>query len=63
MPDAVTAVWPRTVVQTCIVHLLRNSFRYAARRHRDAVAKVLKPVYTAPTEAETRERCAEFADS
>lgn len=56
-------MWPRTVVQTCIVHLLRNSFRYAARRHRDAVAKALQPVYTAPTEAETRERCAEFADS
>jgi len=27
LPDAVTTVWPRTIVQTCIVHLLRNSFR------------------------------------
>ncbi|CCH29330.1 hypothetical protein BN6_20080 [Saccharothrix espanaensis DSM 44229] len=32
LPDAVTTVWPRTVVQTCVVHLLRNSFRYAALR-------------------------------
>lgn len=30
LPDAVETVWPRTIVQTCVVHLLRNSFRYAA---------------------------------
>ncbi|MBB4966907.1 transposase-like protein [Saccharothrix violaceirubra] len=63
LPDAVTTVWPRTVVQTCVVHLLRNSFRYAARQHWDAVAKALKPVCTAPTEAAARERFAEFVDA
>ncbi|MEV0682161.1 IS256 family transposase [Actinosynnema sp. NPDC050436] len=63
LPDAVTTVWPRTVVQTCIVHLLRNSFRYAGRQHWAAVAKALKPVYTAPTEAAARERFAEFAEA
>ncbi|WP_438453463.1 transposase, partial [Streptomyces asiaticus] len=31
LPDAVETVWPRTVVQTCIVHLIRNSIRYVAR--------------------------------
>jgi mutator family transposase len=31
-PDAIGAVWPQAVTQTCIVHLLRNSFRYASRR-------------------------------
>ncbi|MFD3330911.1 IS256 family transposase, partial [Streptomyces sp. NPDC058701] len=41
LPDAVEAVWPRTVVQTCVVHLLRNSFRYAARQDWDKIAKVL----------------------
>ena len=51
LPEAVEQVWPQTIVQTCIVHLLRNSFRYAARQHWDAIAKALKPVYTAPTEA------------
>ena len=60
LPDAITAVWPRTVTQTCVVHLLRNSFRYAGRQHWDAIAKALKPVYTAPTEAAARERFAEF---
>lgn len=47
LPDAIGTVWPRAVTQTCIVHLLRNSFRYAARRHWATVAKALKPVYTA----------------
>jgi putative transposase len=63
LPDAVTTVWPRTIVQTCVVHLLRNSFRYAGRQHWAAIAKALKPVYTAPTEAAARERFAEFTEA
>jgi putative transposase len=51
LPDAVETVWPRTIVQTCVIHLLRNSFRYAARQDWDKIAKKLKPVYTAPNEA------------
>src|ERR1700676_4091467 len=47
LPDAVSAVWEKTIVQTCIVHLLRNSFKYASKRDWAAVAKDLKPVYTA----------------
>src|SRR3954468_24934482 len=61
LPDAITTVWPQTITQTCVVHLLRNSFRYAGRQHWDAIAKALKPVYTASTEAAARERFAEFA--
>jgi putative transposase len=63
LPDAIAEVWPQTVVQTCIVHLLRNSFRYAGRQHWDAIAKALKPVYTAPTEAAATERFLEFAEA
>lgn len=44
LPDAVETVWPKTTVQTCVVHLLRNSFRHAARQDWDKIAKVLKPV-------------------
>lgn len=40
------------------MHLLRNSFRYAGRQHWAAIAKALKPVYTAPTEAAAKERFA-----
>jgi putative transposase len=61
LPDAITAVWSQAITQTCVVHLLRNSFRYAGRQHWDAIAKALKPVYTASTEAAARERFAEFS--
>ncbi|MFE0547811.1 IS256 family transposase [Streptomyces sp. NPDC058891] len=63
LPDAVEAVWPRTTVQTCVVHLLRNSFRYAARQDWDKIARVLKPVYTAATEEAALDRFADFADA
>ncbi|MGI5185538.1 IS256 family transposase [Dactylosporangium sp. CA-152071] len=61
LPDAVATVWPRTVVQTCIVHLLRNSFKYASRKDWTAIAAALKPVYTAPSEQAALDRFAEFA--
>ena len=63
LPDAVTAIWPQTVVQTCVIHLLRNSFRYASKKDWPALAKDLKPVYTAPTEAAALARLADFADT
>jgi putative transposase len=63
LPDAITAVWPATITQTCVVHLLRNSFRYAGRQHYDAIAKALRPVYTAPTEAAAMERFLEFCET
>jgi transposase-like protein len=63
LPDAVGTVWPRTIVQTCVVHLLRNSFRYAARQDWDKIAKALRPVYTAATEDAATERFVEFAEA
>jgi putative transposase len=63
LPDAIGSVWPAAITQTCIVHLLRNSLRYAGRQHWDAIAKALKPVYTAPTEAAAKERFAEFTQA
>jgi transposase-like protein len=49
LPDAVTNVWPRTIVQTCIVHLIRNTFRLVPSQDRDAVKRDIKPIYTAPS--------------
>lgn len=63
LPESIEAVWPKAITQTCVVHLLRNSFRYAARQHWDALAKSLRPVYTAPTEAAALERFLEFAQA
>jgi transposase-like protein len=62
LPDAIATVWPQAITQTCIVHLLRNSFRYAGRQHWDAIAKALRPVYTAATESAAMERFLEFAE-
>jgi putative transposase len=46
-PEAIEAVFPRTTVQTCIVHLIRHSLKYVPRREREQVARDLKPIYTA----------------
>jgi putative transposase len=46
-PEAIEAIFPETIVQTCIVHLIRNSLKYVPRREREQVARDLKPIYTA----------------
>jgi len=46
-PDAIEAAYPQAVVQTCIVHLIRNSMAYAAWKERKAIAASLKPIYQA----------------
>jgi putative transposase len=48
LPEVVANVWPQTIVQTCIVHLIRNTFRLASRRDWDAMKRDIKPIYTAP---------------
>ena len=63
LPSAVAQVWPQTVVQACIVHLLRNSFRYTSKKDWSAIAKAFKPVYTAASEAEAAERFVEFTQA
>src|SRR6266545_3352017 len=60
LPDAISTVWPQAITQTCVVHLLRNSFRYASRRDWAAIARDLRPIYTAPTEAAALEALAAF---
>ena len=46
-PDAITAVFPEATVQTCIVHLLRNSLDFVSYKDRKAVAAALKDIYRA----------------
>jgi putative transposase len=46
-PEAIEAVYPKTWVQTCIVHLIRNSLKFVPYKDRKAVAHDLKPIYTA----------------
>jgi putative transposase len=47
--DAIEAVWPHTVVQTCVVHLIRGSIRYASWKDRKKIVASLRPIYQAPT--------------
>jgi transposase-like protein len=49
MPEALAAVFPATTLQTCIVHLIRNSLDYASWKERKALAAAIKPIYTAPS--------------
>ena len=49
MPEALGAVFPATTLQTCIVHLIRNSLDYASWKDRKALAAAIKPIYTAPS--------------
>lgn len=48
-PDAISAVYPRSNVQLCIVHMVRNSLRYVSWKHRKALTRDLRKIYTAPT--------------
>jgi transposase-like protein len=47
MPEALGAVFPQTTLQTCIVHLIRNSLDFAGWKDRKALAAAIKPIYTA----------------
>ena len=49
MPEALAAVFPATTLQTCIVHLIRNSLDYASWKDRKTLAAAIKPIYTAPS--------------
>jgi putative transposase len=48
LPEVVGNVWPAAIAQTCVVHLLRNTFRLASKRDWDALKRDVKPIYTAP---------------
>ncbi len=62
LPEAVNRIWPRAVVQRCLIHLLRNSYQYASKRDWAALARDLKPVYTAPSADAALERFLEFQE-
>jgi putative transposase len=49
MAEALSVVYPATTLQTCIVHLIRNSLDYASWKERKALATAIKPIYTAPS--------------
>jgi transposase-like protein len=50
LPDSVAAVFPATIVQACVIHLIRATFRYASRKYWDQLAKDMRKIYTAATD-------------
>ena len=54
LPDAIEATWPKAIVQTCVIHLIRASLRYVAWEDRKKLTAALRPVYTAVNEAAAR---------
>jgi putative transposase len=62
LPQAITTTWELAQVQTCVIHLIRNTFRYAARQDWDQMARDLKPIYTAVNADQAEARLEDFAE-
>ena len=62
MPAALETVFPRTTLQTCIVHLIRNSLDYASWKDRKMLAKALRPIYAAANAEAAEAALDAFAD-
>jgi putative transposase len=62
LADAINTVYPKATVQTCIVHLIRNSLDYTGWKDRKLVAQALRPIYTAVSEQAARDELQAFAD-
>ena len=62
-PEAIEATWPLATVQTCVVHLIRNSMRFVNYKDRKDVARAIKPIYTAPDAETARREWEAFRDS
>jgi transposase-like protein len=63
LPEVVTNVWPQTIVQTCIIHLIRNTFRLTSRKDWDPLKRAIKPIYTAVNAAAARQAFDELAET
>jgi putative transposase len=62
LPEVVGNVWPLTTVQTCIIHLIRNTFRLASKKDWDTLRRDVKPIYTAVNEPAARAALEELVD-
>jgi putative transposase len=51
LPEAIEATWPKAIVQTCVIHLIRASMRYVSWDDRKTITRALRPIYTAVNEA------------
>jgi putative transposase len=63
LPEVVSNVWPQTIVQTCIIHLIRNTFRLASKRDWPALQRDVRPIYTAVNAAAARVAFEQLAET
>jgi putative transposase len=49
LPDAIRSIFPNTIVQTCVVHVIRNAMRFVSYNDRKKIAAAMRTIYTAPT--------------
>jgi transposase-like protein len=61
LPDAIRATWPQATVQTCVVHMVRNSLRFASKKDWPALTRAMREIYTADTVKAAEVLFAEFA--
>jgi len=62
LPDVVSNVWPAAIVQTCIIHLIRNTFRLTSRKYWDELKRDVRPIYTAVNATAARSALDELAE-
>lgn len=62
LPEAIESVWPNAIVQTCVIHLVRASTRYASWKERKPITDGLKEIYRAPNEQAALDALERFED-
>lgn len=62
LPAAIEAIWPQATVQTCVVHLVRQSLRYSSTKHWQSITPQLRRIYTAPTLEAAEDEFAQFTE-
>jgi transposase-like protein len=63
LPESITTTWSLAQVQTCLLHLIRNTFRYASKADWEKLARDLRPVYTAPSATAAASRFDELTET
>ncbi len=63
LPDSIRTTWPDATVQTCVVHMVRNSLRYASKSDWGKITKQMRAIYTAPTVAAAEAEFESFSDN
>ena len=63
LPESIRGTWPQATVQTCVVHMVRNSLRYASKKHWPTIARQMRSIYEAPTVEAAQANFDDFAEA